>query len=113
MSEVYQQLIKKYRKIGIKKGVELLLLPKYAIMLTDELVEIGIRVLGCDCWRYADIEEKDTKRILEIVGGGVIVDLPEDSSIVDDANFVKRFITENLPKDADFVSLIYDEPSSS
>ncbi len=111
MNKTYQQLIQSYREKGIKKGVELLLLPEQAIMLIDELVEVGIRILGCDSWCYVDSYENDPNRVLEIVGGGVLVELPEDSSVIEDANFVKEFILEKLPEDAKFVSLIYDEPS--
>lgn len=110
MNNRYQTIKQKYEKIGIQKGVELLLLPEDAIKLIDDLVEIGVRLLGCDCWRYVDIKEKDTGKILEIVGGGVIVELPENSLIIDDANYVKEFISNKLYEDVNFVSLIYDEP---
>jgi hypothetical protein len=105
------QIVEKYRPSGILKGVELLLPPEVAISLIDELSQFGVMIWGCDLWRFLD-PKKDPKRIVALVGAGILVDdpkLPEIATAARNAKAVKEFIQHRLPEDAELISLIFDD----
>jgi len=105
-----QDMVAKYKTLGIVKATDFLLTPEYALELLYDLKTLSIRVVGCDCWRYLDRELRDPNRILEIVGGGVLVKGAYTKSIEENALIIEDFIMHNLPNDADLISLIDDDP---
>ncbi len=81
--------------------------PDKMTSLIDDLAGQGVLIAGCDLWRYADREKG---WIVQLVGAGFdIGDAP--SSVHEAAEKVKRFILEDLPADAELVSLIYFDRS--
>src|SRR5260221_5231721 len=68
--ENLRQLLATYKSSGIVKGSELLLPPKDAIRLLDDLVKIDIAVMGTDGWHYVNREK-----------GWIVQDLAVDFSV--------------------------------
>ena len=104
------QVLQKYLPMGIIWGIELLLIPQVAIAFIDDLARVGIRVTGCDLWRFLD-PDKDTKRIVSLPGDGITVSeahRPQKETVEGNADLIKDYIAHQLPADADLVSLIYD-----
>lgn len=107
--EDIQYITEKYLHRGVIKGGEFLLPPKYIIQLIEDLANAGILIVGCDLWRYLD-QSKDPKRIVALVGAGMLVedpDLPETMSSELSAKQIKDFVINRMPKDAELVSLIF------
>ncbi len=102
-------IAKKYRYEGIVKGVEFLLSPDKAISLIDDLARHGVLIVGCDLWRYLD---QSKEHIVALLGAGIGIDSPVDESSVErNAGVVKEFLSEQLPQDAELVSLVLDDPA--
>ena len=100
----------KYKSLGIIKSAYFLLDVQSTLDLLSDLTKMGVRVVGCDCWRYIDPEIKDPTQLLEIVGGGVGVDHPYENPIELNAQIIKEFLEQSFPKDAQLVSLSIDDP---
>lgn len=104
------KILKSYTKNGILKGGELLLLREFTIPFIDELSSSGVQINGCDIWRYAD-SSKNPARIIEFVGGGVLVHniSPLANSLEECARIVKNYILDEMPAEADFISLVFED----
>jgi hypothetical protein len=105
-----RSILNKYVKLGVVKGVELLLPQEFVIPFINDLAKIGVQINGCDLWRYVDRKEDITK-IVELVGAGVLVQYanPLANSVKDYASVVKDYIHQRLPSDVDFISLIFED----
>ena len=103
-------IARKYKSLGLVNSTDFLLQPALAVELLHDLTEIGVRVVGCDSWRYLDREKKDPTRILELVGGGTGAEFPFEISIDENARIIEEFLVNKLPEDVDLISLIVDDP---
>ena len=102
-------ILQKYLQIGISKGHELLLSPNLMVNFIDDLARVGVKVQGYDSWRFID-KDKNPPWIVEITGGGFIVDLPESKYTAEYfAEIVKTHAANKLLREADLVSLLYDD----
>lgn len=108
---ILKKIVSEYITLGIIKGGELLLPPDQSINFLKDLEKIKIRVVGCDCWRYHNPKQQDNN-ILQIVGGGIGVEPPFEMTVSENARIIEKFIQCDLPKDAEFVSLIVEDPEN-
>ncbi len=99
------ELMTKYKSIGLVKGGELLLPQSAALDFITALESLGIVILGCDGWRYADPNNPTW----------IVQDLTVDYSVSDrilngnnpakeSADAVKQFLLA-IPTEVDFVSI--------
>ncbi|MFB2879720.1 hypothetical protein [Floridanema aerugineum] len=103
MIETLERLISKYHNLGIIKAEELLLSPKDAISLANELEQRGILILGVDLWYYIDDKIAEDTRSL---------DLSEVTDVKTSARLAREFISDRLPKRTAFVSFVLEEDQS-
>ena len=102
-----RELFEKYKRVGIKKGHELLMAPFVAISFIDALSQKNIKIVGCDTWRYTKID--NWVGIIENVGGGMEVDGYKDLNTQQIAEIMKRFIVSISSNDVDLISLLFDD----
>lgn len=111
-SEQLVQILDQYISSGIVKGVEFLLTPYAAIPYIDDLAELGIKITGCDLWRYLEGASKEPKNIVALLGAGLLVSEsknPGKGNARGNAEIVKAYISKDLPPDAELISLIYED----
>jgi len=102
---ILEEIAKRYMKDGILKGKELLLPPDKIIGLVDDLLDQGISIVGCDLWRYVDREKG---WIVQLVGAGLAIEDTKKSP-GELASLVKNYLTNELPGDAELVSLLFED----
>ena len=107
LTEAQKQVINNFAKSGIIRGGELLLTREYILQFIDDLAAVNAIIYGCSDWRYVDYA-KYPDLIMEIVGGGILVEDDIDAQ-EECVNIVKGYITNRLPDDVDFVSLIFGD----
>ena len=105
-------VVAEYRNRGIAKYGELLLEPQDMIELLEQLASIEILVIGCECWRYVNREEKTA---YELPGGGYAVeyDIPYlEMTASASADVITKFLREreSLSYHYDLVALHFNEP---
>src|SRR5574340_574783 len=100
-------ILDKYSSLGLVKGGELLLQPDLIIPFLDEISKEHVLINGCDLWKYVD-SSRDPDRIVQLLDGYLIPDNYGDS-VEGSAILVKRYLENNLPKDIDFISFIYND----
>ena len=100
MIEVLEKLIDKYHPLGIVKAEELLLPPKDAVNLVNELEQKGILILGVDIWYFIDNKIAEDPSSL---------DLSQIKDVKTSARLVKEFITNHLPERTAFVSFVLED----
>lgn len=100
MIETLEKLISQYQHLGIVKAEELLLHPKDAIRLTDELEQKGILILGVDPWFYIGKKIAEDPRSL---------DLSEITDAKISVRLAREFISNRLPEGTAFVSFVLEE----
>ena len=109
--ELFKHIVDKYKPLGVIWGGEFLLPPQIMIEFIEDLSNAGVLIYGCDLWRYLD-PNKDPNRVISLLGAGL--DLTSDEfkkeefSIERNAVLVKSFIENQLPDDAELVSLTTD-----
>jgi hypothetical protein len=112
VNEELKRVLTKYRHRVIVKGVELLLTPQDAILFIDDLSQIGVRIDGCDLWKYVD-RSKHPDRIVELLGAwGLFENYFISSGKTRDeiGPVMKEFILEQMPNiipEAELVSFVY------
>lgn len=106
------QIADKYRPLGIVKGVEFLLIPDLMVEFIEDLSNAGVLIYGCELWRYLD-PTRDPKRIVALLGAGIDVTrgLTQDNllSVKRSAEIVIDFVKNQLPEDAELVSLVTED----
>lgn len=100
-------VLQKYSFLGLVKGTELLLPPDLIIPFLDELSNENVLINGCDLWKFIN-SSKNPYEIVQLLDGFLIPDNFGDS-VEGSAKLVKNYLVNNLPKDVDFVSLIFDD----
>src|SRR5574340_1603100 len=100
-------VLQKYSFLGLVKGTELLLPPDLIIPFLDELSNENALINGCDLWKFIN-SSKNPYEIVQLLDGFLIPDNFGDS-VEGSAKLVKNYLENNLPKDVDFVSLIFDD----
>jgi hypothetical protein len=106
----YLALMRSYQPKGIVLGGELLLKPKDALDLIDELEAIGIAIWGIDTWFYW---EPDTKqRLAEDVGRDINVPdaiMASPEAIKMSASMARDFIQHHLTERTAYVSVFPED----
>ncbi len=102
-----QAILMKYASLGIVAGIELLLSEDLIILFIDELTNNGVLINGCDLWKFVD-SSRDPDKIVQLLDGYLIPDNFGDS-VEGSAKLVKNYLANNLPKDVDFISLIFND----
>jgi len=100
-------ILRKYAILGVMMGQELLLHPDDAFRLAKDLEELGIAILGFDCWyNYYGSLREDTS-VEFYVGDDVIWGRdPVHDSVVT----VRKFIQNQLPINTQYVSFTLHIP---
>lgn len=93
-------ILNKYQKLGIIKAGELLLTPKDALNLIEELSQKGILLLGVDTWKCLNDNIVEDPNSLDLSN----VSDPKNSSEI-----AKRFILNQLSESIVYVSLVLDD----
>jgi hypothetical protein len=101
MTNTVELLLKKYYPLNILKAGELLLQPTDAILIINDLEQIGILILGVDLWYNQG---------LNLVEDPNSLDLSEICDITQNAYHAREFISHHLPKRTAWVSLVFSEP---
>src|SRR5574340_1436425 len=97
----------KFAALGIVAANDLLLPPDLIIPFLDELSNENALINGCDLWKFVD-SSRNPYEIVQLLDGYLIPDNFGDS-VDGSAKLVKNYLENNLPKDVDFVSLIFDD----
>ncbi|MBN1564791.1 MAG: hypothetical protein JXA10_13170 [Anaerolineae bacterium] len=107
-----QQVMIRYRPLGLEKGAEFLLNTADMLRLVDDLQQVGAVFLGGTSWKY--IKPGDNDWIMEDIEHEFDVDesvLGQSDSSAITAEQVKSAIL-NLPDTVDFVTIYMDVPVS-
>ena len=98
-----ERVLARYGPAAVMKAGELLLQPRAALSLVDELERAGTLILGVDVWYDADGEIAQSLSSL---------DLSESRDICCNATQAKSFIESSLPEGTAFISLVFDESAT-
>lgn len=98
-----EQLLANRSSTAVMKAGEMLLQPRAALSLVNELERAGTLILGVDVWYDADGEIAQSLSSL---------DLSESRDMCRNATQAKSFIESDLPEGTAFVSLVYDESTT-
>lgn len=104
MSTETERLLASYSSSAIMKAGEVLLQPRAALTLVDELERAAALILGVDVWYCVDGEIAQSLSSLDLSGSG---------DIHRNAVAAKSFIEGDLPEGTAFVSLVVDEVGAS
>jgi hypothetical protein len=99
-------LMSRFRSQGLIKAGDLLLKPDAALRLVDEVEQMGVPIMGVDCWCYTEVDARTTLSQANMVGLEIDkATLNSSRAVKDGAIQARKFITENLPPNTIFVSL--------
>lgn len=104
----FLQLIRQYLDIGILKGTEILLSPKLALKMANELRELGIPLMGITGWYL--LKEGEIVEDLDVdyyVGDEIFL---SENAVAESHDAVKTYLLNRLPETATYISLDLNIP---